>query len=957
MSTVPPDESPYIGPRPFEARDARFFFGRDTEVEDILGLILSHQVVLLYAASGAGKTSLLNVAVVRRLEHDERFDVLPVVRVRGLSDTVLDEENVFVASVLSRLSADGSASGSLQGYLRDLPRTTTDDLPAPRALLIDQFEEIFSAYPDRWDDRSAFFRDLAVALRDDPLLRVVLSLREDFLAQLGPYAKLLPDGFRARYRLERLGPTPALHALREPARAAGCPFAEGVAEQLVDDLRKVRLETEQGVREIADEFVEPVQLQVTAHTMWQALPDGATEISEQHRQRFGDVDDVLRDFYDGAIASAATTGRIREDVLRARFASTFLTPMGTRGTVISTPGGAGGIPARAIEELDARHVIRAEHRAGARWYELTHDRLIEPIRTSNRTRERRRRERRQRRALVGVGVVLAALIATAVTALAHGSKSSDEPGPSARGPVVVTVFLRPVLPLTRGPARVGSINSISFARGGHAVLVVGDLGGRMLAADDLQSLKELPPIIKSDESQRLAAVERVGIRLQAFLSPGTVRGGRVTLANGTSLGDYSAERPVSIALDRRAHRAAVLDRSGRLTIYYTRVKRRPLVYPPRQDYATPSLGGDRVFFVASNRIQRGSTARKRLDTPPKLASVHAAGIAVTGDGRLIAAYGDSPQVRLFDGRGTRVGQLPIGDVVAADFSPSGDRLAIGHGDGTVDIWRTRPELVLETPLVTRGRSMSTITAEVHNAGALSSVTATVRVGARARFVRPLAAGQWARLKFVIPNLPSGIPALVRITPSYAGPPTGVHAAEWLNGRYKEVTAVAARYGWPSADASAQIVAAALTAASRGREIQDEPVRQLQAFAGVLHDVKLPDVPKTANSVMFATWCYFQARVTDPNGVDYRTAYLSTTYDSTGLEHQGEHQRSTPQPGDLVFYHGEAPVAIYVGGGKVVRWTKLADGGSSLHPAVVSIGSPAERYDIRTYSTHRVSSQH
>ena len=54
--------------------------------------------------------------------------------------------------------------------------------------------------------------------------------------------------------------------------------------------------------------------------------------------------------------------------------------MGTRGTVLWTRKETAEIPPAAIEELDRRHLIRAELRAGARWYELTHDRLIEPIR-------------------------------------------------------------------------------------------------------------------------------------------------------------------------------------------------------------------------------------------------------------------------------------------------------------------------------------------------------------------------------------------------------------------------------------------------------------------------------------------------------------------------------------------------------------------------------------------------
>ena len=48
------------------------------------------------------------------------------------------------------------------------------------------------------------------------------------------------------------------------------------------------------------------------------------------------------------------------------------------------PEQTAGIPNYAVDVLsDRRHIIRGEWRAGARWYELGHDRFIEPIRRSN----------------------------------------------------------------------------------------------------------------------------------------------------------------------------------------------------------------------------------------------------------------------------------------------------------------------------------------------------------------------------------------------------------------------------------------------------------------------------------------------------------------------------------------------------------------------------------------------
>ena len=76
-------------------------------------------------------------------------------------------------------------------------------------LIIDQFEEIITSHPDRWHERENFFRQLNQALLDDPNLWVVLTLREDYIAALDPYAPLLFRFFRqvaeaAAEQLERV---------------------------------------------------------------------------------------------------------------------------------------------------------------------------------------------------------------------------------------------------------------------------------------------------------------------------------------------------------------------------------------------------------------------------------------------------------------------------------------------------------------------------------------------------------------------------------------------------------------------------------------------------------------------------------------------------------------------------------------------------------------------------------
>lgn len=419
------DANPYVGPRPFGREDRHRFFGRDREASELLSLIIAHRCTLLYARSGAGKSSLLN-ALVTPLLVEEGFEVMPTARVHGpLPNADWDQrvDNVYLIHTLLSLNADEThvdldkagrlTELSLGDFLTARPHKQDDfEYPLPRVIIFDQFEELFTAYPQHWKERETFFQQLNATLETDPILHVVFSMREDYLAQLDSYADMLPFNLRARFRLERMRPRAALEAVRGPLANTKRSFAPGVAEQLVEDLRRVRIESHGGeTATITGEFVEPVQLQVVCQSLWEDLPSTVDTITSEHLRTFGHVDQALAAFYERAVGQAVPISDVGEQRLRAWFEKELLTPTGTRSTVHRGPEETAGIANAAVDLLEDQHLLRGEWRAGARWYELTHDRLIDPIRDSNRRwtelqRERHGRTIRRRFAIIGIAALL-----------------------------------------------------------------------------------------------------------------------------------------------------------------------------------------------------------------------------------------------------------------------------------------------------------------------------------------------------------------------------------------------------------------------------------------------------------------------------------------------------------------------------------------------------------------------
>lgn len=388
----------YVGPRPYEESNASIFFGREREARDLLSLVIANQLLLIYAPSGAGKTSLINArlvpmlgrvkdpALAEQLGPGKGFEILPIARVSGLVPETVDldaipNSNIFVFNTLvswrkkdtetpsahERKLAERELIGKrLCDYL-DETRPTLSPAPAedeeeggeplsPRVVIFDQFEEIFTRHFDRWQDREGFFEQITDALKGGPMtlrrcdirrpaalisrivrganpvcvalrerfsegvdrvlknetkslderveivvselntilkgeslynedtfaginlreestqflqqkrkarsylasnrmlledafpdeiyrrapgdraLRVVFSMREDYIAELDPYTHLLPDRLGTRYRLDRLRRDAALAAVKNPLQFTHVSFAPGVAERLVDSL-------------------------------------------------------------------------------------------------------------------------------------------------------------------------------------------------------------------------------------------------------------------------------------------------------------------------------------------------------------------------------------------------------------------------------------------------------------------------------------------------------------------------------------------------------------------------------------------------------------------------------------------------------------------------------------------------------------------------------------------------
>jgi hypothetical protein len=391
--------NPYVGPRAFEEKDRDNFFGRAEETRQLTSLVIAQRAVVFHAPSGAGKTSLLQASLIPRLKRRKKVVVLPISRVGGDLPPEVDGaqvKNIYVFNTLLNMLGQDAQPGDLvdltlrqglQTYFAT-PAQADERRPRPRLFILDQFEELFTTHPDRYQERADFFLQLQNCLADYPQLSLLFVMREDYIAQLDSHAAQLPDRLRTRFRMERLRYEAALPAVKEPAARAGRPFAERVAEALVDNLRQIQLgrprEGTTAAQSALGTYVEPVHLQIVCHQLWAKLPPDRTTILAEDVQEFGDVDQALIGFYEDALRQVIKQTEISERRLRTWFDTQLITAARTRGLVFRGASQTEGLPNAAVDILYEAYIIRANIRGNDTWYELAHDRLLEPIWAANR---------------------------------------------------------------------------------------------------------------------------------------------------------------------------------------------------------------------------------------------------------------------------------------------------------------------------------------------------------------------------------------------------------------------------------------------------------------------------------------------------------------------------------------------------------------------------------------------
>jgi WD40 repeat protein/energy-coupling factor transporter ATP-binding protein EcfA2 len=224
--------SPYLGLRKFEVDDKDKFFGRDRWINELTNYLAKENVLLLLGASGSGKSSLVQAGLIPKLKDQWgsplfNFTFVPDVDpFESLYGCLLTKYKQSEAKLARTVKED---------TLIQVVQTLKSD--AQWLIFIDQFEEVFTRTPKT--ERDIFIKSLIKLIENsDNSVKVIMTMRADFLDKLSPYPDLGKVHDSSSRMLTDMEDSDLRLAIAEPAARNGVIFEQGLIDTIIADFKQ-----------------------------------------------------------------------------------------------------------------------------------------------------------------------------------------------------------------------------------------------------------------------------------------------------------------------------------------------------------------------------------------------------------------------------------------------------------------------------------------------------------------------------------------------------------------------------------------------------------------------------------------------------------------------------------------------------------------------------------------------
>ena len=227
-------DSPYLGLKTFEIKDKDKFFGREKWIANLGDRLKKDNILLFLGASDTGKSSLIQAGLIPYLG----FYKNSLINISFHPD-----ENPF-KSLYQCLAATYGKKSPITDIAREIRENTLIKIVTLLKqdyqyilIFIDQFEELFTK--TQKPERDKFVANLfQLFQQQDSSVKIVLTMRSDFLDKFSEYPQLAKIHDRYSRILTRMSDAELKLAIAEPAAKNGVTFEQGLVEQIIHDFHQ-----------------------------------------------------------------------------------------------------------------------------------------------------------------------------------------------------------------------------------------------------------------------------------------------------------------------------------------------------------------------------------------------------------------------------------------------------------------------------------------------------------------------------------------------------------------------------------------------------------------------------------------------------------------------------------------------------------------------------------------------
>ncbi|MEH2306659.1 WD40 repeat domain-containing protein, partial [Nostoc sp.] len=227
-------DSPYLGLKTFEIKDKDKFFGREKWIANLGDSLKKDNALLLLGALDTGKSSLIRAGLIPYLGFNKKSLI---------NISFHPDENPF-ESLYQCLASTYGKKSQIADIAREIRENTLTKIVTFLKqdyqcilIFIDQFEELFTK--TQKPERDKFVASLfQLFQQQDSSVKIVLTMRSDFLHKFSEYPQLAKIHDRYSRILTRMSDGELKLAIAEPAARNGVTFEQGLVEQIIHDFHQ-----------------------------------------------------------------------------------------------------------------------------------------------------------------------------------------------------------------------------------------------------------------------------------------------------------------------------------------------------------------------------------------------------------------------------------------------------------------------------------------------------------------------------------------------------------------------------------------------------------------------------------------------------------------------------------------------------------------------------------------------